>query len=165
VTALHRAAYFGRVPVIEALLNVGADINLADSEGMTPLHKAAENGHAAAVKYLLSRGADIHAKNILGMTPLQCAIEKGRKEIVEILKAAANKHDKTTHAGRLVAASPSATAALDLLKLKEPQQFNSAMVSTVKRSGESVVGVKRSRSELHAETASTKVDYSAGPSV
>ena len=39
VTPLHRAAYCGHVGVVTVLLEKGADVKLADSDGMTALHK------------------------------------------------------------------------------------------------------------------------------
>ena len=39
-TALHTAAYFGIVPVMKDLLNLGVDINLLDYKGATALHRA-----------------------------------------------------------------------------------------------------------------------------
>lgn len=36
-TALHRAVYYGQVHVIKTLVALGADLGLADREGLTPL--------------------------------------------------------------------------------------------------------------------------------
>ena len=43
-TPLHLAAEAGRKMVVEALINAGADVNLASSHGNTALHWAAGNG-------------------------------------------------------------------------------------------------------------------------
>ena len=39
-TALHTAAYFGIIPIIQELLNTGLDINILDYKGATSLHRA-----------------------------------------------------------------------------------------------------------------------------
>ena len=49
-TALHHAAYGGRVACLRALLAAGAGIEAADSEGITALHLAAVQGHAACLE-------------------------------------------------------------------------------------------------------------------
>ena len=43
---------------VRALLDAGADKNLADNDGDTPLFTAAQNGHDAVVRTLLDAGAD-----------------------------------------------------------------------------------------------------------
>nr|XP_036574436.1 uncharacterized protein CTRU02_15619 [Colletotrichum truncatum]KAF6780867.1 hypothetical protein CTRU02_15619 [Colletotrichum truncatum] len=57
-TALHLAAYYGRVDVIQSLLATGADINARDSMGTTPLQMALFGGNPQAAKALLEAGAD-----------------------------------------------------------------------------------------------------------
>ena len=60
-TALHSAAELGILPLIDALLQRGADPNASaevDGKGVTPLHLAATRGHADAISRLAeaSRG-------------------------------------------------------------------------------------------------------------
>lgn len=61
LTALHWAAFFGRVELVAALLNSGADINAADINGRRPLACAAMRGEAEGVRQLLRRGAGAEA--------------------------------------------------------------------------------------------------------
>ncbi|CAN5714749.1 hypothetical protein BH11ARM2_BH11ARM2_34470 [soil metagenome] len=73
-TPLHWAAWKGHAPIVEALLDAGADIG-AHSEnghwGTTPLHAAAHGNQRAAAEVLIRRGADVNAARAVGTgTPL-----------------------------------------------------------------------------------------------
>ena len=51
-TALHFAAYMGKIQVVEELLNAGADKALKNINGDTALDLAQNKGHPAIVKLL-----------------------------------------------------------------------------------------------------------------
>jgi ankyrin repeat protein len=51
-TALHYAAGFGFVDLVEPLLSRGADLEARDDEGRTPLEVAVEAGQAELVEML-----------------------------------------------------------------------------------------------------------------
>jgi uncharacterized protein len=51
-TALHAAAYFGRLEMAEWLLECGADPAATDYEGKTPLQVAEGNGHTGVAEML-----------------------------------------------------------------------------------------------------------------
>ncbi|XP_064096814.1 uncharacterized protein LOC135208498 isoform X2 [Macrobrachium nipponense] len=57
-TALHHAAFEGRMQAVTLLLQAGADVNTADPHGVTALHVAAYRDHTSIVRLLLSRGAN-----------------------------------------------------------------------------------------------------------
>ncbi|XP_047483695.1 uncharacterized protein LOC125035380 isoform X1 [Penaeus chinensis] len=57
-TALHHAAFEGRMQAVTLLLQAGADVNSADPHGVTSLHVAAYRDHTNVVRLLLSRGAN-----------------------------------------------------------------------------------------------------------
>ncbi len=55
--ALVAAAYEGRLETVRALLDLGADVNRANINGITPLKTSAIQGHPDVVRLLLERGA------------------------------------------------------------------------------------------------------------
>jgi ankyrin repeat protein len=82
---LHAAAYLGRHPVAEVLLERGAEPGATDAAGFTPLHLAAANGHLDIVRLLLAHGADVNPRTTAdtptapaGVTPLGLASDFGR---------------------------------------------------------------------------------------
>lgn len=67
-SALARAAEYGRLHVMEAILERGADIDFQSHvDGSTALMRAGARGKAEAVQYLLERGASAFLKDHLGV--------------------------------------------------------------------------------------------------
>jgi ankyrin repeat protein len=74
-SALHFAARQGYVGVARALLDGGADINLANpGDRMTPLLVAIINGQFDLAKELVERGADVRARAFNGMNALYAVV-------------------------------------------------------------------------------------------
>lgn len=76
--AFGRQDDIGRIrPMLECLLDLGADVNGADAKGCTPLHMAAmqECPDSMCVAALLDHGAHVNAKTLDGKTPLALAVE------------------------------------------------------------------------------------------
>ena len=70
-TPLHRAVRKNDLPMIEVLLDAGADVDARDGGGGTPLHVAANYSDKLAVsKVLLAAGADVNARDSNWNTPL-----------------------------------------------------------------------------------------------
>ena len=67
------------------LVKNGADVNVQDTDGLTPLHFAAENGQLQVAKLLIESGALVDAKYINGLTPLHRAALHGHTEILKLL--------------------------------------------------------------------------------
>lgn len=84
---LHLAAYFGRVNIVEDLLNKGAIIDDGKEEGNdTPLHNAALQGNASIMRKLINRGADINAcAPSVGGSVVNAAIYSGNREAIKLL--------------------------------------------------------------------------------
>ena len=70
---------------IQALLELGADVNVRDYKGKTALHRAATAGFLASMEVLLANGADIEAADTQGETPLCDAVRAGRVDAVALL--------------------------------------------------------------------------------
>jgi ankyrin repeat protein len=67
------AARRGNIGVAEALLDLGAKLEVRDSQGETPLRRAVNCGKSEIAAFLLSRGADVQSKGSRGLTPWRAA--------------------------------------------------------------------------------------------
>lgn len=102
MTAVHTAAYYGRVIALRALLQAGADPNALDREGRPPLFVACTchlsetpSDRVAMVHELLQAGADPFAA-VDDTTPLDLAAKEGDTGLIDLLLA---KAPETLHNG------------------------------------------------------------------
>ncbi|XP_017327140.1 arf-GAP with coiled-coil, ANK repeat and PH domain-containing protein 1 isoform X1 [Ictalurus punctatus] len=72
----------------EFLLQNGANVNQADSNGRGPLHHATILGHTGLVCLFLKRGADYNKKDISQKDPITIAVESANADIVTLLRIA-----------------------------------------------------------------------------
>jgi ankyrin repeat protein len=97
-TVLQRAASIGRLDIVQALLEAGANPNVRDNFGVSPLHYAAALGdnrawwvsakphyYAPVVRALLDAGANPNVQDNQNRTPLHRAYELGDQNVVNIL--------------------------------------------------------------------------------
>eukprot|EP01043_Picozoa_sp_COSAG02_P037668 COSAG02_NODE_2845_length_7905_cov_15.063413_1_plen_379_part_00 len=91
-TALHLAAEFHRVAVVDVLLAAGADVNATDDSGATALLAAVLTGQGCrakaaeqTVQMLISARADINAADDEGLSPLAVVKAQGSTIHVEML--------------------------------------------------------------------------------
>ncbi|MEI7428909.1 MAG: ankyrin repeat domain-containing protein [Betaproteobacteria bacterium] len=97
-TALSIAAFVGKLPYVQKIVEAGAEVNFY---GWPPLSYAAFNGHLEIAEYLLKRGAEIDAKTQNGSTALFLAARNGHIEVVKLLlnnqadPLIANENDET----------------------------------------------------------------------
>ncbi|KAI9150449.1 Ankyrin repeat domain-containing protein [Paramyrothecium foliicola] len=84
-TPLINAATYLPQSAIRSILNAGADINLADSDGDTALMMAAAVGDFESIQTLLDYGADVLHKNRWEQNALQKGLDNGNSEAIRIL--------------------------------------------------------------------------------
>ncbi len=84
-TPLHVAAERGFLPLVNLLLDAGAEVDARDSNGFTPLIDAAEQGRTLVVRALLLAGAKVNQTNTTGRTALWLAASRGHEETVTYL--------------------------------------------------------------------------------
>ena len=92
---LAAAAFRGDEPMVEALVQNGADVNHADAgTGDTPLHVAVGNDQDGVAKLLIRRGARVGERDAKGRSSLERAMERGhiRDEELFMMLAEGAKH-------------------------------------------------------------------------
>jgi ankyrin repeat protein len=82
---LYVAASRGDLPVVVALLDNFADVNIAGPHEERPIHAAAKGGHLEVLLALLDRGADIDSTRDDGATALLLAVCLKNQRIVNAL--------------------------------------------------------------------------------
>ena len=74
-----------KTALVEAVLDIGFDINTTDEENRTALWMVSRKGPIQMIELLLSRGADINAKDFCEDTPLDIAASGGRLDVMKLL--------------------------------------------------------------------------------
>jgi L-ascorbate metabolism protein UlaG (beta-lactamase superfamily) len=69
---------------VKLLVEAGANINTADSGGLTGLHKTTKKGNYKMASYLINKGIQIDSKDKEGMTALHYAAIYGHSEIGKV---------------------------------------------------------------------------------
>jgi ankyrin repeat protein len=82
---LHWAAWHGHLDVINILIEMEANVNAEDGEGLTPLHLAAFNGNLNIVMALIKAGAEVDRKDKRVRSPLYCAINEWNLDTIKAL--------------------------------------------------------------------------------
>lgn len=83
------AAYFKHPDTVHMLLDLGADVHQAASNGtkVTALHAAVSSNQPQVVRWLIEAGADVNARQQMDYTPLMGAAANARHDILEMLLA------------------------------------------------------------------------------
>ncbi|KAI3787725.1 hypothetical protein L2E82_00092 [Cichorium intybus] len=85
-TALHVGASHGYVEVLDFLITLGSDPDLADHNGWTPLHCSSMEGHVEAIEFLLTRIRYVkYAVTKEGKTAFDLAVENGHTDLYDML--------------------------------------------------------------------------------
>ncbi len=85
-TPLMLTAREGYLPIVNLLLNKGADPNIAHPNGRTALHLACSEGHEEIAQALLTYGAKINAAGKRGDTSAIEAAHWNYQGVVEVLR-------------------------------------------------------------------------------
>lgn len=112
-----RAGDRGHPEILTALLQAGADVELAESDGNRPLHLAARLTDPALARALLAAGALPDAVGIDGLTPLGVALQAGNTGLAEALLQAGAALEPPGGVPAVHAAVTMTADALDGLKL------------------------------------------------
>ncbi|XP_069563735.1 arf-GAP with coiled-coil, ANK repeat and PH domain-containing protein 1 isoform X1 [Brachyistius frenatus] len=87
-TPLIQAVSVNALAACEFLLQNGASVNQADSNGRGPLHHATILGHTGLVCLFLKRGADYNARDKNQKDPITIAVDNANADIVTLLRIA-----------------------------------------------------------------------------
>ncbi|CAM9485924.1 unnamed protein product [Ectocarpus fasciculatus] len=100
-TALMMASGGGYSRIVRMLLNMGAQLLIADDHGATALHQSAIAGHLAVTNMLVEAGAPVEAATSPHLcTPLHFAADNGcAASVTTLLKAGANLNARRSPGG------------------------------------------------------------------
>lgn len=99
-TAMHMAIEERSGVWVDYLYQKGANVNLADVEGVTPLMLAVESLYIDGVAKLIAHGARVDVTNNTGETPLIYAVHARNAELIRMLLEAGANPDRADHSGR-----------------------------------------------------------------
>jgi ankyrin repeat protein len=117
-TALHFAAFFGKVEAARTLLDAGAVVNAysVNELQVQPLHSAASGRHHEVCRVLIAAGADINATQRHEFTVLHAAAKHGDAELVELFLSAGADPTARTEAGDTPADTAEAAGHVDVAR-------------------------------------------------
>ncbi|KAI7838481.1 hypothetical protein COHA_007744 [Chlorella ohadii] len=144
LSALMATAHRGALGALDALLDCGATVNLADEMGATALHWAVVGGHQAAVLALAQRGAAVDATGVVHEEeehlerPLLTAAHRGDLDMMRLLIQLGASLDAPTPSGytplSVAICWEQAEAARLLLQLgADPNQVRSLLTVALSR--------------------------------
>ncbi|XP_037067569.1 putative ankyrin repeat domain-containing protein 19 [Peromyscus leucopus] len=84
-TALHFACVYGRLPVVNILVNNNCEIDAFDKNHITPLMKSVQCWKQKCAAILLEHGADPNIRDNSGNSALHYAVYNGHEEMVALL--------------------------------------------------------------------------------
>jgi ankyrin repeat protein len=82
---LHYAVTGSAMDVIQYLLSLDINVNMADQHGETPIFDCARKGKIQIAKLLISKFANINVENRVGELPIHLAAFKGNLDMIKLL--------------------------------------------------------------------------------
>ena len=73
------------IEIAQLLIEKGADVNLANEQGVTALMFAAEKGRSDLALLFMEKGAALNAKDKEGQTAIVHAVEEGQADMAGLL--------------------------------------------------------------------------------
>ncbi len=81
----HDAISFGKLEMVEFLINNGFGSDCPNDNRLYPMHCAVASLDARIVKLLIEKRFSINAQDAIGLTPISCAINRNNIEIASLL--------------------------------------------------------------------------------
>ena len=95
ISPIHLSCFHQRRDITSFLLDNGADVNCASSNGQTPTHVACTKSDTETLQILLDKGADVHMKTSDVNTPLHLACFANSAKCCEMLiRGGSNVNEK-----------------------------------------------------------------------
>ena len=82
---IHYASALDLLPIIDRLIQMGANLNENSEEGCSPLLAAVRNSRIEATRHLIELGADIDKSDNYGFNPILAAAQSNEMEILHLL--------------------------------------------------------------------------------
>jgi uncharacterized protein len=99
-TALSIATERGDEPMVDFLIERGANVNANSGKGLTPVMGAAYYGRTSCVSLLVKAGGDVNASDPEGLTPLMFAAKLGHTETARLLVSLGANVNATSKNGK-----------------------------------------------------------------
>lgn len=123
MTALMKAAFFGHEPMVRALLEHGADPNIARNDRFTALALAAFFGHGETVNTLIEYGATTEVVTRAGASARTWAIARTFDDVARRLETHAPESVRSTPTPVRNPPSPVTIAPMEVKTLKDPPEI------------------------------------------
>lgn len=94
---LHYAVTGSATDVIQYLISLDINVNMADQHGETPIFDCARKGKLQIAKLLISKFANINVENRNGECPIHLAAFKGNLEMIKLFVESGAYLNKTTN--------------------------------------------------------------------
>lgn len=120
MTALMRAARYGRTRMVRALLDHGADPNVARSDNFTALSLSAFFGHTEIVEMLLKHGARTDVSTRFGTSPHMWASARSFKDVVQCLE---KRGEESEPVPAPTVAAPTTSMPVEVRTLSDPPEI------------------------------------------